>query len=268
MFLPDEIKAVGTDLDGTLLPESKVIPERTRRVINELMKRGIPFFPVTGKTLALTREIFKGINVPMVALEGAYIRVMGKNIWNDECIIGPELCKEILGLFPETSGFVVSDDRVYVKGDVEEKHYVLWGGRNVGKIEECNFTHTTLLVFISEVREPFETIREEICHRYGKYVVPYLTPTKYLDKYYLTLRSITTGKYRGVEKLLGYYGLTMKDMLFFGDWKNDIPMLKRVGFPVAMRNAEEDVAKYAKAVTLKTNEEEGVAHFLEGFFRL
>ena len=232
------------------------------------MERGIPFFPVTGKTLSLTKEIFKGIDVPMVALEGAYIHVMGKDIWNDECVMQPKLCREILALFPEIPGFVVSNDTVYVKGNVEKKHYVLWGGKRERRIEECDFSHTTLIVFLSDEREIFEKGRDTICHLYGKYVVPYLTPRKYLDKHYLTLRSVTTGKYRGVEKLLSYYGLTMKDMLFFGDWKNDIPMLKRVGFPVAMRNAEEDVAKYAKAITLKTNEEEGVAHFLEGFFNL
>ncbi len=267
MYLPEEIKAVGADLDGTLLPASKIIPAGTRDVINRLMKRGIPFFPVTGKTLSLTKEIFRGLDVPMVALEGAHIHVMKEDIWNVECLIKSELCREIINRFPRFSGFVVSDDRIFVRGEVAKKHYVLWGGEDVGRIEECDFKHTTLIVFISDERGVFEEARETICHLYGEYVVPYLTPQRYLDKYYLTLRSVTTGKYRGVEKLLSYYNLTMKEMLFFGDWKNDIPMLKRVGFPVAMRNAEEDVAKYARAMTLK-NEEEGVAHFLRGFFNL
>ncbi len=268
MFSPSEIKAVGADLDGTLLPASKIITERTKETILKLLERGIPFFPVTGKTLSLTKDIFNGLDVPMVALEGAYIHVNGEDIWNEECIIDDDLVVELVNLLPGFDGFVVSNDRVYVMGNPEERHYRLWGGKRVYRIEECDFKHTTIIIFVSDEQEVFSNMKERVCRDYGDRIVPYLSPEMYLDKYYFTLRSVKLGKYRGAEKLLSYYNLTMDEMLFLGDWKNDIPMLKRVGFPVAMRNAEEGVAKYSRAMTLKTNEEDGVAVFLEGFFGL
>ena len=53
-----------------------------------------------------------------------------------------------------------------------------------------------------------------------------------------------------------------------GDWMNDIPLLQAVGFPVAMRHAPPEVSSCARAVTLFTNDEEGVSQFLESYFVL
>ena len=96
----------------------------------------------------------------------------------------------------------------------------------------------------------------------------FLSPGHYYGSYCLILRSRKLSKYRGTVRLLKCYGLSLKEMLFFGDWRNDIPILKRAGFPVVMRNADQEVARYAEAVTLFSNEEEGVEKFLQGFFSL
>ncbi len=60
-----------------------------------------------------------------------------------------------------------------------------------------------------------------------------------------------------------HLGVPLSETLAFGDghW-NDTPMLERVGFGVAMRNATEPLRAVARAVTLFDNREDGVGRFL------
>ncbi|NOY08875.1 MAG: HAD family phosphatase [Spirochaetes bacterium] len=268
MFTPEEIKAVGADLDGTLLPESKVITPFTINVIEKLINRGIKFFPVTGKSLSLTRKIFGKIDVPMVALEGAYIRVNGQNLWDYSCFIEPGLARKILENSEKTDAFLISNDRVYTKGNVPYKRYGHWACDYEGSWEKSSLKNLTVIVFLSRERRFLEDLRSSICRQFDGFIVPYLVPVMYYNRYILTIRSLNISKFKGTVRLLDHFNLSADEMLFLGDWRNDIPMFKRIGFPVAMRNAEPDVAQYAKAVTMNTNEEDGAARFLSGFFNL
>lgn len=49
----------------------------------------------------------------------------------------------------------------------------------------------------------------------------------------------------------------MKEVMSIGDNLNDLSMLEKVGYPVAMENGVEEVKKIAKYVT-DTNENSGV----------
>ena len=268
MFAPGEIKAVGADLDGTLLPESKIITPFTMNVIEKLMNRGIKFFPVTGKSLSLTRRIFGKIDVPMVALEGAYIRVNRQNIWDYSCFIEPELARKIIETSDKADAFLISNDRVYTKGDVPYNRFGHWACDYEGGWEKSSLKNLTVIVFLSMERRFLEDLRSSICMQFGDLIAPYLVPVMYHNCYYLTIRSLNISKFKGTVRLLDRFNLSADEMLFLGDWRNDIPMFKRIGFPVAMRNAGPDVAQYAKAVTMNTNEEDGAARFLSGFFNL
>ena len=57
-------------------------------------------------------------------------------------------------------------------------------------------------------------------------------------------------------------GLSMKDVIAFGDNYNDMEMLEHAGYGVAMGNAREEVKQIANYTTLK-NTEDGVALFIQ-----
>lgn len=48
----------------------------------------------------------------------------------------------------------------------------------------------------------------------------------------------------------------------FGDGENDIPMFKKVGLPIAVANATEDVKQYAKFIST-SNSDDGVANGMQ-----
>ena len=80
--------------------------------------------------------------------------------------------------------------------------------------------------------------------------------------YFIELLPPGIDKGTALAKILQHYGMSPRNLIAFGDSYNDIDMLRLAGKGVAMGNAEEKVKQAADYVTL-TNEEDGVAVFLE-----
>ncbi len=53
------------------------------------------------------------------------------------------------------------------------------------------------------------------------------------------------------EKLASESGVSPEEICFLGDDLNDLPLMKWVGFPVAVRNAVKEVKKVAKYITTR-----------------
>ena len=68
-------------------------------------------------------------------------------------------------------------------------------------------------------------------------------------------------KANGIRLLAQRHGISLEDIVAFGDDYNDIDMLKTCGVGVAMANALEAVKESADAVC-SSNDEDGVAHWL------
>ncbi|GAA3280907.1 hypothetical protein GCM10020218_033970 [Dactylosporangium vinaceum] len=64
------------------------------------------------------------------------------------------------------------------------------------------------------------------------------------------------------------HSVTAADVVAFGDMPNDLPMLTWAGRGVAMANAHPAVRAAASDVTKHTNEDDGVAEYLERLYGL
>ena len=71
-------------------------------------------------------------------------------------------------------------------------------------------------------------------------------------------------KSTGIDKVLAYFDIDLKDTMAFGDGGNDIPMLKHVTTGIAMGNAEPHVKAVADYVTTSVDED-GIANALKHF---
>ena len=74
----------------------------------------------------------------------------------------------------------------------------------------------------------------------------------------IELNAKTANKGWAVMELAGRLGIEKAQVMAMGDNHNDIDMLKAVGYPVAMGNAEDEVKALAAHITL-SNREEGAA---------
>lgn len=71
-------------------------------------------------------------------------------------------------------------------------------------------------------------------------------------------------KSKGIDHVLEYYGIALKDTMAFGDGGNDIPMLGHAGIGVAMGNASDEVKAAADYVTTSVDED-GIMNALKHF---
>jgi len=75
---------------------------------------------------------------------------------------------------------------------------------------------------------------------------------------YIEVTQKDAQKGKALEHLCKYLGIHMEEVMAIGDNVNDHSMLVRAGYPVAMGNANEEIKKIAKYVTV-SNDEDGVA---------
>jgi len=71
----------------------------------------------------------------------------------------------------------------------------------------------------------------------------------------------------GLKKVAQHYNIPKERIIAFGDEDNDMEMIDFAGVGVAMGNAIEPLKNIATHVT-KTNEEDGIAEFLEEYLQL
>ena len=69
------------------------------------------------------------------------------------------------------------------------------------------------------------------------------------------------GKIAAIRALTGFTGISLADIVAFGDDSNDIGMLRMCGIGVAVANAVQDVLEIADDITL-SNDQDGVAVWL------
>lgn len=83
--------------------------------------------------------------------------------------------------------------------------------------------------------------------------------------YFLEVFPPNSGKGEALEILGERLEIKMSDIMAFGDSMNDETMILKCGLSVAMRNGLQTIKDEAKFVTRFSNDEDGVADFLEEF---
>jgi hydroxymethylpyrimidine pyrophosphatase-like HAD family hydrolase len=91
-----------------------------------------------------------------------------------------------------------------------------------------------------------------------------LSPEKYSDGWFLTILHPEGDKAHALQKVADHMGRDTADMTVFGDSVNDIGMFKLAGTSVAVANALEEVKAVADVVLSHSNDEDGVAKYLDG----
>lgn len=81
--------------------------------------------------------------------------------------------------------------------------------------------------------------------------------------YFLEILPPATGKGEALAIVAQMLGIDRNQVMAIGDSMNDESMIRWAGFGVAMANGDPRIKALAKAVTARTNEEDGVADFVE-----
>ena len=259
------IKLIAFDLDGTLLNQNQGISIRNREAILELRDKGFKLLITTGRTISETKEACDGL-----AFDG-YVCSNGMiNLDENFSVIHKEWipCSAVFEILNQLSTkkinyelndefgdiYVVEEHMDFLKKRIEKvrvrpKEELLSAIEN-GSINILKFQILTIHNNI--------VIQDHI--QVGDLPVAIIA----VSPYNVEINKGGINKWIGLKHHLERFSLSDENVLSFGDSMNDIEILSRSGWSVAMQNAGDMVKVAARATTL-CNDDDGVAYYLENF---
>ena len=265
-----------TDLDHTFLKSDLSLSDYTQKIWNSYKNEAV-LSVATARTYKKTMQFLDGftINAPMILLDGALVVTTEKKII-DTKLLSKTLSDEIIdrgakfGIYP----FVISlaDENLTeaflyssILNDFQKtvlarytKDDNLQEEKNLRAMEK-NFK----LVYMGDERLLRE-LTEDLKETFGETLKYILAPEAYVGCWFLTILHIDADKAHGIKSVSEYMGFDLNKLTVFGDNYNDLGMFALAGTSVAVSNAQEEVKKQADIVLAKTNDEDGVAHYLQG----
>lgn len=262
-------KLLALDLDGTLTNSKKEITTYTKEILLEAQRQGLhlilasgrPTYGIVPLAQALEMERFGGFILSFNG--GKVIEVKtGKVLY--EQALPPDIVPLLYKRSWEAGLTILSYNGKYILTENAEDKYVKYESfLTKMKIKETdNFLRDLQLpadkcLVVGEPEElvPLEEkLRQEISNRINIYRS---------EAFYLELVPKGIDKAASLSVLLERLHLKKDELIAIGDGYNDISMLQYAGLGVAMANAQPPVKANAKEITKYTNDEDGVARFIE-----
>ena len=277
MIDPEKIRALALDLDGTLLAPGAVLTERAVKAVKGCMQRGLKIIIATGRALEAT-ERFRaalGAEGPMIYFNGALVTVMPQNEILSTTLLDKKAAEFCLDLSREMDVYC----QMFIPG--RDTAITLMAEREAPG-RTMYYNHTGILAELTDLKillrqtafdgcfksmfvaepEILDLLRPRLDKQFGKSV--YIARTL---RTFLEVMNAGVSKGQGLEVVMKHCSLQKEEVIAFGDEENDIPLLAAAGFSVAPSSAQ-DAVKARADLVVASNTDDGVAAFLEEFFKL
>jgi Cof subfamily protein (haloacid dehalogenase superfamily) len=273
------VRLVALDLDGTLLPSSKVLTDRAVRVLSDVRAAGIEVTLATGKGWNHTRRYAEelGLTAPLVALEGAY--VARRDAADDAALASRTLPASTLRAVHDAVrdvdvGFFYCHDRWRTQVHRRLESWIpqirIWDP-HVDVVDapapaDDDAPHAAFVFHL--IGRPAEIARaKDRVTALGLSDVEFFHAEFWNGHDQLHVRPAGVDKRTGLAHVLDHLGVAPSQMLAAGDWWNDVGMLRMAGVAVAPANAVDGARDAAHHVTEHGCEDDGVVRFLEDALR-
>jgi 5-amino-6-(5-phospho-D-ribitylamino)uracil phosphatase len=264
-----------TDLDHTFLRSDLSVSDYTKKIWNSYEKDSILSI-ATARTYKKTMQFMQGvsINAPMILLDGALIATADKKIIDTKFIskaVADEIIDEgaKLGIYPFLLSLVdqqLNEAFIYsttlnnyqteiLKRYANDDHTQAF--KNLRAMED-NFK----VVYMAD-EDILVELKQRIEKIFGDELKYILAPEAYMGCYFLTILHKDADKAHGIASVSEAAEFDLSRLSVFGDNLNDIGMFNLANISVAVANAHNDVKQMAKVVLPHTNDEDGVAQYLE-----
>ena len=252
-----DIKFIAADMDGTLLDENSQLNPEFFDVYQQLTEKGIIFSAASGRQYYSLIETFAPVKDDMmfIAENGTLVMHKGEELYS--CAIEKasitaiiEHARAIDGaqivLCGKKSAYIETQDPTALKEFAKYYH-------------RCQYVEDLL-----SIDDDF--IKVAICHFGGTEELVYPTFNQAFGeshqvvvsaKIWLDVMNATASKGAAIEHLQQSLGFSFEQTMSFGDYLNDMEMLKASGHSYAMENAHPTVKQTAR-FSAPSNKESGV----------
>ena len=255
------IKLIATDMDGTLLNSNNEINPEFYEVFKDIKEKGIVFAAASGRQYFNLLKRFEGISDEMlfIAENGTFVVYKGKELLLNS--LDKDSAKELINigrtidnayviLCGKRSAYIEKNDNRLIKET--EKYYERYEivedltkiDDDILKVTICDFSRSEVnsIKYYEEYRQAFQiTISGEI----------------WLD---ITAKGVNKGI--AINKIQDILNIKYEETMVFGDYLNDLEMMKSAYHSYAMENAHEDLKKVSRFVA-KSNDDNGVVEAIK-----
>ncbi len=265
-----------TDLDHTFLRSDLTISAFSQKTWNEKSQKA--FLSIaTARSFYSASTLLKGfhINAPMILLDGSLIVAADKTII-DTKFLDQDMANTLIdhtrkhfALHPFVIGLKDSDlnesfDFPYEQTEVQST--LLRNFKDDPRLKRCkrvfSSKQTFKIVYMGSKKQMFPLYKYLKIHYTGIFEFK-LSPENYTKGYFLTILHPLGDKAYGLQKLSEHLDRPLEDITVFGDSINDIGMFRIAGTSVAVSNALDEAKQAAHIVLKESNDDDGVARYLQ-----
>ncbi|MFZ3589202.1 Cof-type HAD-IIB family hydrolase [Bacillus sp. DJP31] len=263
---------IAVDLDGTLLTDNKIISSRTKLALQNAMNAGHHVVIATGRPYRASQMYYKelGLTTPIVNFNGALVHHPTSSTWGT--FHSPFDIKTAKQIIETGESFTVKNilaeviDDVYLHYHDEEMMNIFTTGNTkiqTGDLKEILLHDPTSVLIhaneehVADIRKHLSDVHAEVIdHR--RWGAPW---------HVIEIVKSGLNKAVGLKRIAEHFNVPTDRIVAFGDEDNDLEMIDYAGHGVAMGNAISQLQSISNFIT-KTNEEDGIAHYLEEVLQL
>ncbi len=265
------INHIITDIDGTLLDDNGNLGAKSIKLLKNLMDLNVKISFATGRLHSAVTDLAKQISLNgyIVSLDGALI----KNLADDKTIYESYLkkshVKKAIALCEEYLVNIVlchSSAIYYTENNSVIPSLLSKYGASYTNVESySDYVLGTLeIVCSSDMKNSIKEIEERFTFPYTFGCnTSYFRSKKNENIFYLEIRKAGSSKGKAINRIMRDLAAKPAQTAVIGDWYNDLTMFDTSAFKVAVANAIPELINKADFVTSRSNNEDGVAEFLE-----
>jgi Cof subfamily protein (haloacid dehalogenase superfamily) len=270
----NQIKLLVSDIDGTLITNDNQISELTKQLIKSLQKKDIYFSlasqRVHSSVVPLAKEL--NIHIPYLSLNGALIQDNEGKVILNKSVIDRKYVEKALRLaekFYVKIALCYNERIVYTEDNSVIKDFMTRLGTTYTLVKSYdNYLDNVLEIIMSgNDRKNMKYIHKKMHPPFGLYLkVKYSRSQSFQGVYNIEILRKGANKNTGLKILTRYLKIKKNEVMVFGDWYNDRDLFQFGGTNIALANAVDELKDMADFVTDKSNDEDGVGHFLQMFY--
>ena len=264
--VPNGVRLVVADVDGTLVTPDKVLTPRTGAVVRAIIEAGIAFTITSGRPPLGMKPLIDDLQLqdPIAAFNGGLLVRPDLSVIREH-LIPSEAAQAVIDILTKDTldVWVYGGKDWYVKSrhgpHVDREEWTVKFPPTVVSAYEGLLDRIVKIVGVNDDHDVMARCVEEVQGQFGQHVSAALS-----QPYYLDVTHPKANKGEVVNALSTMLAIPTAQIATIGDMPNDVLMFERSGVSIAMGNASVDVQRAATFVTA-SNREEGFALAMERF---
>lgn len=267
----NKIKMIVCDIDGTLLNNSGQIDIVNKRAIEKLKQKNIIFTLASGRihlsVLKFANEL--NLDAPLISLDGLMIRNTEGRVYYRN-LIPQKTVKKIINISNKLGAIpaITTSEGSYIKQNENSFIEIKKAGAGSVYVDDLSEYYKNALEMnvISERKEIVTYLRNKFSFPFSFNYSARIYKSENSLNYNLEIRKKKSDKARALVKLCKILNIKLCECAVICDWYNDIPLFNTKALKIALANSIDELKNNADIVTSKSNEENGVAEFIEMIF--